>query len=96
MTVLKTSDLNDNATLVRSVIAEVNKASAFQTVSQQLPLTPNGSIITSLGRSDASWVAEGAAKPVNNPALDQLTLTGHKLAKIVYVSKEFADDYSLS
>ena len=93
MAVINLATLAEGPKLVNKVIGELNKASAFMSAAQNVQISYTGTILPSVTDHDAEWVAEGAVKPVVQPTLDQLEITGKKLAKIVYVTKEFADNY---
>lgn len=92
MAIVDLTALPDGPKLVDYVVSEINKASAFMQVSKQLPLSYSGSVIPKTTQGYAAWIAEGASKPVRQPEFDTLTMTGKKLAKIVYVTNEFAQD----
>ena len=93
MAVINLATMAEGPKLVNKVIGELNKASAFMSAAQNVQISYTGTILPSVTDHDAEWVAEGAVKPVVQPTLDQLEITGKKLAKIVYVTKEFADNY---
>lgn len=87
----QTSDLTNNPVLINGIIAEVEKASAFQTLATKVPLDGSGSIIPLLGQAYASIVGEGAIKPVIDAPLTELTLEAKKFARTVLWTDEAAD-----
>lgn len=80
--------------LANFIVGRVNETSKFMAASKRLDLDAYGTVIPSVTEGgDAQWIAEGAKKPVVQPVFDSLSITGKKLAKIVYVTTEFAANH---
>jgi HK97 family phage major capsid protein len=71
------------------IFEQAVKQSVAMQLIPQVPLGPNGkSIPIFTGTPAASWVSEGAAKPISKGSAALKTLTPHKIAGIFVVSAE--------
>jgi HK97 family phage major capsid protein len=75
------------------ILAKVQEESVIQRVSRQVSLPGSGiAFRTITGEPVASWVDEGAAKPVSNGAVGSKVMRPYKLAVIETFSNEFRRD----
>lgn len=92
MTALNTGNLASNPVIEPKIVAAVEKASVFQTISSFKRLTRDGVVINEYGQSLPSFVGEAGVKPVNNPKTKEFSMKPFKMAKIVYLTEELKDD----
>lgn len=88
-----------NVTLPNEIAAEIiqktQEESAVMRLARNVILPGTGKVFPMITSDpEASWVAETAAKPVQNPGLSQKSMIPYKLAVIVPFSDEFARDYA--
>ena len=75
------------------ILQKAQEASAVMQLANRITLPGRGLTIPMItGDPAASWVAEGAQKPVDDPALSTKTMQAYKLAVIVPFSEEFRRD----
>lgn len=94
MSAISTANLLAQPELANQIIGAVETASIFQGLVKPERLTREGIVIQSMGQTLASFVGEGAPKPVNNPDFSEFSMKPFKLAKIVYMTTESKDDHN--
>lgn len=73
------------------IFEEAAKQSVVQKIVPQIPLGPNGKDIPYVtGKAEASWVDEGARKPLTETSVGIKTMVSKKLAAIFVMSAEVA------
>lgn len=80
---ISTADFTLNPQLIALVLENLQTKSGFQAASKLVNLTPSGVIIGSLGVTEADWVNEGEKKPAKKGSINEVTIIGKKLAKVV-------------
>lgn len=85
---INTTDFTLNPVLEQLILENLQKESGFQAASKLVKLTPYGTIVGSLGTTEADWVDEGGKKPAKKNAVTEVTLVGKKLAKVVGWTEE--------
>jgi HK97 family phage major capsid protein len=87
----KTTDFDGFLTPEQSgpIFERAARSSVVQQLARQVPLGPTGTDIPVVtGRLQASWVAEGGQKPVDDAALSLKNISPKKIAVIAVVSEE--------
>lgn len=84
------SDYSDflPASEAAAIFQGVTETSVVQRLARQVNLGYSGANIPVFGDLDASWVSEGAAKPVNKQSLTNVVIKPKKIAVIVPLSME--------
>ena len=89
---VSTSDFTLNPVQTGAVLSEIQKVSAFQAASKLVQLSGSGVILSAITPTDASWVGEGAKKPVVDNPVTEVTVIAKKLAKAVVWTDEAGSD----